>query len=186
MIVAERDHFTTEELLLLAEEIGFSHAAELEPAKLRFRPEVREMCSADRCHNYGRSWSCPPALGSLEHIAERAGGFGRGILVQSSVKTQGEFDLDTIRDAFAAHTKRFDTLVRQIRRLHPGCLPMGSGGCRRCRVCTYPDRPCRHPDRLYPSMEAYGLLVSEVCLACGLQYNYGPQTMTYTACILVD
>ena len=34
------------------------------------------------------------------------------------------------------------------------------------------------------SMEAYGLLVSNVCRSSGLEYYYGPLTLTYSACIL--
>ena len=34
------------------------------------------------------------------------------------------------------------------------------------------------------SMEAYGLLVGDVCLRSGLPYNHGPRTMTYTSCLL--
>ena len=82
--------------------------------------------------------------------------------------------------------KYFDNFVRQMRLIKGNCLPMGAGACTRCRKCTYPDRPCRHPDRLYPSMEAYGLWVSDVCTRSGLGYNYGPQTITYTSCILYD
>ena len=36
------------------------------------------------------------------------------------------------------------------------------------------------------SMEAFGLLVSEVCTKNGLSYYYGPKTITFTACILTD
>ena len=42
---------TQQELLSLAEEVGFSHAGELNRAALEFLPQVREMCAADRCHN---------------------------------------------------------------------------------------------------------------------------------------
>ena len=34
------------------------------------------------------------------------------------------------------------------------------------------------------SMEAYGLLVSDVCRRSGLGYYYGTGTMTYTSCVL--
>ena len=84
------------------------------------------------------------------------------------------------------HRKSFDSLVRQLRVFFPDCLPMGAGACRACRRCTCPDRPCRHPDRMYPSMEAYGLLVSDVAVRSGLGYNYGENTMSFTSCILVD
>jgi hypothetical protein len=35
-------------------------------------------------------------------------------------------------------------------------------------------------------MEACGLWVSELCRRSGLDYNYGTNTITYTACILAD
>ena len=30
----------------------------------------------------------------------------------------------------------------------------------------------------------YGLFVSDVCVRSNLAYNYGPRTLTYTACVL--
>ena len=64
------------------------------------------------------------------------------------------------------------------------CLPLSAGACTVCRRCTCPDRPCRFPNKRMSSMEAYGLLVGDVCLRSGLSYNYGPRTMTYTSCLL--
>ena len=34
------------------------------------------------------------------------------------------------------------------------------------------------------SMEAFGLLVSEVCTACGMTYYYGKNTLAYEACFV--
>ncbi len=170
----------------LALEAGFTYAAPLAMDALVFRPEVRSMCAADRCRSYGKSWSCPPAAGTLEYAAEKAGRYSRGIIVQTVGDLKDDFDMEAIRSIADKHASCFDTLVRQVRMLRPDCLPMGAGTCRRCRRCTYPDRPCRHPDRLWPSMEAYGLLVSDVCTRSGLSYNYGSGTMSFTSCILID
>ena len=63
-------------------------------------------------------------------------------------------------------------------------LPLTAGTCTLCHTCTYPDRPCRHPKQRLSSMEAYGLFVSDVCVRSNLAYNYGPRTLTYTACVL--
>ena len=63
---------------------------------------------------------------------------------------------------------------------------VASGGCTVCPKCTCPDTPCRFPDLATPSMEAYGLVVSDVCRDSGLPYYYGPKTITYTACMLVN
>lgn len=186
MIINPTEELNISDYLQLAEEAGFTHAASLSMESLLFRQEVRDMCSADLCRSYGRSWSCPPAAGSLEAISSRAKGFCRGIIVQTTGTLADDFDIASIRSISEKHAACFETLVRQIRTISPGCLPMGAGACKRCRKCTYPDRPCRHPDKLWPSMEAYGLLVSDVCTRSGLGYNYGSGTMTFTSCILID
>ena len=172
-------------LKTLAAENGFSHWVEVSMTALVPRADVRDMCRADRCRSYGKSWSCPPACGSLDALRENLSLYSAGILVQSTARLADPLDPSALRAAEDAHKKRFDTLVRQARRLWPDCLPLGSGGCRRCHQCTYPSRPCRHPDKLYPSMEAAGLWVSDVCRRSGLEYNYGKGTMTYTSCILL-
>ena len=174
------------ELLALAEETGFEHSGALAMDALEFRPEVREMCSADKCRSYGRSWSCPPAVGSVERAAERAGAYRRGIIVQTEGTLTDSFDMDGTAALMKKHKKSFETLVRQIRFFYPDCLPMGAGTCRVCRSCTYPDRPCRHPEKMIASMEAYGLLVSDVAIKSGLKYNYGENTMCFTSCVLID
>lgn len=173
-------------LIALAKEAGFTHAAALAMDSLEFREEVRAMCSSDRCRNYGKSWSCPPATGSIAGVRERLSGYRSGIIVQTCGDISGSFDMAGTHEIMKRHKKNFDTLVRQVRTFYPDCLPMGAGACSRCRVCTYPDRPCRHPDRMYPSMEAYGLLVSDVAQRSGLGYNYGENTMSFTSCILTD
>ena len=175
-----------EALLSLARQAGFSQLTELDAAVLNPMPEVRDMCSSGRCRSYGKSWSCPPACGSIEYAARRISQYRRGLIVQTTGELEDEFDLQAIAAIEARHKKAFLNLARQARLLFPGCLPLSSGTCSLCRKCTYPGKPCRFPHRRFSSMEAYGLLVSDVCLQSGLQYYYGAKTMTYTACILID
>ena len=175
-----------DELITLAKEAGFTYSAPLAMDSLEFREEVRSMCSADRCKSYGKSWSCPPAVGSIERAKDRAEAYHRGIIVQTAGDLSDSFDMDGTAAIMQKHKKAFDTLVRQVRQFYPECLPMGAGTCRLCRACTYPDRPCRHPDKMVSSMEAYGLLVSDVAIRSGLKYNYGENTMCFTSCVLID
>ena len=64
--------YSVEDLKKLALEEGFTNAGQLNLKALVFMPEVRQMCSADKCHAYGRNWRCPPACGSLEESAALA------------------------------------------------------------------------------------------------------------------
>ena len=175
-----------EMLLSLARQAGFSQLAELDAAVLKPLTAVRDMCSADKCRSYGKSWSCPPACGSIEYAARQICLYRRGLIVQTTGELEDEFDLESIAAIEARHKKAFLNLARQARLLFPGCLPLSSGTCSLCRKCTYPDRPCRFPGKRLSSMEAFGLLVSDVCQKSGLPYYYGPKTITFTACILTD
>ncbi|HIS44557.1 MAG TPA: DUF2284 domain-containing protein [Candidatus Scatomorpha merdigallinarum] len=171
----------------LAIEIGFECASEFDAGELVFSQEVRAMCASGRCKRYGKCWSCPPACGSIEALERRARKFSRCVLVQTVAALDGDFDAEGIKAAEEAHKRRFDTLSRQARLVTRGeFLPMGAGSCTRCVQCTYPDKPCRHPDKLWPSMEAYGLLVSDACKSAGLEYYHGPGTITYSSCILIN
>lgn len=58
-----------EELKNIGNSIGFFKVEELNIDKIKLLPEVRQMCSTDKCHMYGRNWSCPPACGTLEECA---------------------------------------------------------------------------------------------------------------------
>jgi predicted metal-binding protein len=111
-------------------------------------------------------------------------GYSGGVIVQTTTDLEDEFDIETMGRAQETHKNRFLTLARQARLIYPDCLPLTAGSCTICRTCTYPDKPCRFPGRMLSSMEAYGLLVSNVCRSSGLEYYYGPLTLTYSACIL--
>ncbi|MDR3209944.1 MAG: DUF2284 domain-containing protein [Oscillospiraceae bacterium] len=173
-------------LAALALESGFSHAAPLDASTLRFLPEVRDMCAADKCNKFNRSWSCPPACGTLEEMRARAEKYTRGILVQTVAQLEDGFDFEGMADAAKRHGESFDRLVETLSAQYPGMFPMSAGGCSRCAVCTYPDAPCRFPERLVSSMEACGLLVSQVCTDNGAKYNHGKDTLAYTACFLLE
>lgn len=173
------------QLIQEAIDTGFSQAGELNVSALVFMPEVREMCAADKCHAYGRSWVCPPACGSIEEVSARASQYSRGILVQTIGRMEDDFDYETIVETQKKHAVNFRKLIVRLRERYDDLLPMTAGGCDLCRTCTYPDAPCRHPEEAMTSMEAYGLFVSRVCEASGIPYNNGPQTITYTSCYLL-
>lgn len=177
---------TDQELLDLAARCGFDHAGPLNVAAMEFNPAVRDMCAADRCRSYGRCWTCPPGCGTLEEVSARAAAYRRGVLLQSTGEMEDDFDVEAMMDTERLQKERFRAFVDRVREEYPNCLPMSSGSCSVCPACTYPDAPCRFPHLAIPSMEAYGLVVSQVCQDSGLPYYYGPRTITYTACVLVD
>ena len=144
------------------------------------------MCATNTCGKYGSNWACPPGCGELDECRAKVAPYKWGIIVQTSGQLEDSFDIETMMEAAESHKKRFSQAVDLMRGYDPDCLPMGAGGCNLCRKCTYPDEPCRFPDKAFTSMEAYGLFVAAECKKAGLEYNYGPNTLTYSSCILFN
>ncbi len=170
----------------IAKTCGFEITEPLDPASLRFRQDIRAMCTSELCPTgYGRSWSCPPAVPLVEEFSERAKHYAQGILVQTVGEMEDEFDYESIQNTSLRHAEAFIQLADRLAEETAGrVLPLGAGACSRCENCTYPHNPCRHPDNMLISMEASGLFVTQVCEDNSVNYNHGKNTITYTSCCL--
>lgn len=177
---------TFEQLEQIAKEYGFEASAPLNIATIVPKQEVRNMCEGNACGQYAKRWSCPPGCGSLEECAHRLRDYSKGILVQTISEIEDSFDAEGIKKAETCHKNRMLDMYAAICKLAPNPLALGAGCCTRCKTCTYPYVPCRFPDEMIVSMEAYGILVLEVCKANGLPYYYGPERIAYTGCFLLE
>jgi len=181
----ESDVCTREEALKLAKDTGFSHVGLSEKSTWKCMKEVRDMCAADKCNAYGNSWTCPPACGTIEECQARMMEYDWGVLVQTTQTLEDSMDYEGMMEGEATQKERFSEFLERMRSAGADVLPLSSGGCRICKKCTYPDAPCRFPGRSLSSMEAYGLLVSQVCKDNQMGYYYGKDTVTYTGLMLV-
>jgi uncharacterized 2Fe-2S/4Fe-4S cluster protein (DUF4445 family)/predicted metal-binding protein len=187
----EPDYRDVAAILGLARDLGFDEVAALdlgEAGEARLVPAqwVRDTCADGTCQQYGRNWMCPPACPALDVLARRFGGYRRGVVVQSVGQMEDPFDIDAIAETQRRQKRQFTRLVAGLQSAHPRQWPLGVGTCELCAACTYPDEPCRLPGLAHTSMEAAGLVVSEVCELAGIPYHHGPCTITYTSCILLD
>jgi len=173
------------ELAEAAKACGFTHSAWLDVSTLEFLQEIRDMCNPKQCKNYNTSWSCPPACASLEEMRDQVKNYTGGILVQTVGELEDSLDWDGVMAAGARHKENFGRMRKELSKKHPSLLAMGAGECRLCEACTYPDDPCRFPEKMEVSMEACGLYVSKVCADNGLAYNYGSDKIAFTSCFLI-
>jgi predicted metal-binding protein len=180
---AQNMGFREEKWLVTARKSGFQETAYLNVDTLKPMEMVRKACAADQCRAYGKNWTCPPYCGTLEECADKISGYRQGILLQTVGKLEKTIDTRGYRRAEQRHLEQFHSLCRQLRKEYPHALCLGSGGCRICGKCAWPE-PCRFPEKACSSMEGYGLFVTQVCRDNGAQYHHGERTVTYTACIL--
>ena len=175
-----------DKLFKLAEECGFNSYGKLDVSTLEFLPEVRDMCTVNTCGMYNKSWACPPACGTLEEMRERVKKYTRGIIVQTVGQLEDSLDWEGIQETVEKQSVNFQKMLKTLKEEYPNLMSMGAGTCTYCKNCTYPDEPCRFPDKLVSSMEACGLVVSDVCTANGVPYNHGKDTICYTGCFLLE
>ena len=174
-----------EELIAQGKRVGFTHVAPLKTSTMQLRPEVRQMCESNTCGKYGANWSCPPGCGSLEECQRRIDSYTEGILVQTVGQLEDEMDGEGMIETEKRHKEGFLRFFEELRQQYDEVLAIGAGCCTQCAQCTYPNMPCRFPERRVSSMEAYGMLVLQVCKDNGLPYYYGPCTIAYTSCFLL-
>ena len=175
-----------EKLKEKGKECGFTVVETLNCHTIEVRPEVRDMCKSGSCHVYGKRWSCPPACGTLDECKEEISRYSKGILVQTVGKIEDSMDGEGMMRAEAEHKDHFLEFEKYLRKKWPNMLSLSAGSCTKCKECTYPDEPCRFPGAAFSSMEAYGLLVTQVCQANKVKYYYGPCTIAYTSCYLLE
>ena len=172
-------------LAATAKKNGFTHYAYLDVSTLEFMQEIRDMCNPRQCKNYDKSWSCPPACASLEEMREYVKNYKNGILVQTVGELEDSLDWDGIMETGTQHKDNFRRMREELCEEYPKLLALGAGECRLCEECTYPESPCRFPDKMEVSMEACGLFVSKVCTDNDLGYNYGSEKIAFTSCFLI-
>ena len=165
---------------------GFSQVARLDVSTMEVRPEVRDMCASGSCAKYGKNWACPPACGTLADCQKRISGYRWGLLVQTIGDLEDEYDGEGLMAAQERHKETFASLLPRLREAYPNLLPLGAGCCQVCKECSYPKNPCRFPEKAISSVEAYGILVMDLCKANGLAYYYGPEHIAYTSCYLLE
>jgi Predicted metal-binding protein len=168
-----------------AKAFGFSHVGELRCETIELLPDVRSMCASGKCAIYDKNWACPPACGTLAECGERINQFKSGIIVQTTGELEDALDGETMMETEAQHKETFLKFRAVLGEAYPELLALGAGACQQCKVCSYPDSPCRFPQKAISSMEAYGMLVTQVCQDNDIPYYYGDLTITYTSCYLL-
>ncbi len=155
----------------------------IEADKIPFRDKVRYICETE-CPQYGRSWSCPPAVGTVRECRERCARFNSGFLFTTLAEVNDMENMEEMLDTRMEHEK----ITEQVRRLFmEQCgkvLTLSTESCALCKTCTYPDAPCRHPERMLPCVESYGILVTELAEECGISFMNGAGVVTWFSLIL--
>lgn len=170
----------SQNLMNAALHAGATHSAIVCTGDVVFSESLRDMCAMNTCGHYNACWTCPPAVGPVADWRAKVERRDFGVVVQTVYQLEDSFDFEGMQKAGALHKENYLRALEALREFDlPDLLALNAGSCSLCERCTYPDAPCRMPERAIVSLEACGIDVNNTLVACGLQYNNGRATVSY-------
>ena len=191
-------------LINLIKSSGFENIGEIDLKKVEYHADLRDMCEMNTCGRYGKTWNCPPVIGSYEKLSSQCKSFSAGLLFSFVSEIEDSFDFEGMSEAGSelcrklckvnigmqdiADTQNNDSKQKinneQVDEKIVAYQLYGSGACFSCEKCTYPDEPCRYPEMCFIPIEAAGIYVTQLAKDSGLKYNNGVNTVTFFGMLL--
>ena len=169
-------------------DLGAYKASVIDADKIVTDRAFRDMCASNACGMYGKCYMCPPDVGEIDELMAELKSYSFALVYQTVTSLEDSFDFEGMSDA-QKNTVKIALALRELfsksdisRVLH-----LGAGGCGVCEVCSKRiGEDCRFPELALPSLEAYGVNVSELAKSAGMRYINGQNTVTSFGCVLFN
>ena len=150
-----------------------------DPRELEFSSRIRWICEHE-CPMYGKSWACPPGVGSVDTCRQVCMAYDHCLLISSIVEVRDIADMDETLATRPDH----EALTEQVRELMKaqGIDPfiLSTEACTVCDRCAILDgQPCRFPEKMHPCVESHGINVVDVLERRGLDFQFGANVVTW-------
>ncbi|MDD6189528.1 MAG: DUF2284 domain-containing protein [Clostridiales bacterium] len=167
-----------------AKNLGFADAVIVSTNLIACDEDIRALCVPDKCGNYGSGWICPPGCGSIEACRDVVAGYKSAIILQSVRENVDMSSGEEMLKITKEHNAMAMKLFKKIREEQGNAYLLTTGGCDLCEKCTFPDEPCRIPDKSRGSLSAFGINVSKLCEKAGMEFSFTPGILRMMACVL--
>ena len=156
----------------------------IDPKKLEFSPRIRWICE-NECPMYGKTWACPPGVGTVAQCEEKCGGYTECLMISTITEVA---DITNIYETLATRPDH-EAVTDQVSELlkAEGVTPyiLSTEACAICERCAYLDgQPCRYPDKMHPCVESHGINILPVIDELGLTFQYGENVVTWFSLLL--
>ena len=150
-----------------------------DPRELEFSSRIRWICEHE-CPMYGKSWACPPGVGSVDTCRQVCMAYDHCLLISSIVEVRDIADMDETLATRPDH----EALTEQVRELmkQQGVDPfiLSTEACTVCDRCAILDgQPCRFPEKMHPCVESHGINLIPAMEARGLDFQFGENVVTW-------
>ena len=156
----------------------------IDPKTLDINQRVRYICQAE-CPMYGKSWACPPAVGSVEDCKAKCFAYDDCLMISTLTEVS---DIANLEECLATRCDH-ETITNQIadKMRAQGVEPyiLSTEACAECERCAYLDgQPCRFPERMHPCVESHGINVVPSMEEIGIPFISGENVVTWVSLLL--
>ncbi|MCQ2420252.1 MAG: DUF2284 domain-containing protein, partial [Clostridia bacterium] len=144
----------------------------IDPRELVFTERVRRICEQE-CPMYGKTWACPPAVGSVEECRERCMSYPYALVFTTLTEVSDIANLEETLSTRAPHEKITHEVVEMMRTMSSDVMALSTEACAICEHCAYPDGPCRHREKMFPCVESHGILATDIAEKYGIDFFDG-------------
>ena len=151
----------------------------IKPEDLEFSDRVRWICQQE-CPMYGKTWACPPGVGTVAQCKEKCLGYGECLVIGTVTETEDIGNMAqtlSTRQEHEAITSQVQQLLR-AQDVEPYILSTeASAICGRCAILD--GEPCRKPAGLHPCVASHGINLIPTLEENGLPFQYGDNIVTW-------
>ena len=156
----------------------------VDPKALEFSDRVRWICQHE-CAMYGKSWACPPGVGTVEECKKKCLGYEKALLISTLTEVSDIGDLDATLATRRDHEDITDQVGDILRENGVQPYILSTEACAICGRCAILDgKPCRHPEKMHPCVESQGINIIPTLEENGLEFQYGQNTVTWVSLLL--
>ncbi len=152
-------------------------------SELNFYPNVRTICKSE-CPQYGKSWSCPPGVGTLEECKARCTKYKNAFIFSTISEVSDISNMDEVLSTLTEHIQIVNEIKNNAFSKEEDILILTAESCAICDQCSYPDEPCTHSEKMYPCIESHTIIVTEICENHNLSFFNGYNIVTWFCLIL--
>ena len=151
----------------------------IDPAKLEFSDRIRFICQQE-CPMYGKTWACPPAVGTVADCGEKCRSYNGCLLISTIAEVSDIADISQTLATRPAHEEITNQVGELLREKGVDPYILSTEACTLCERCAYLDgQPCRYPEKMHPCVESHGINILPLLEELGLQFQYGENVVTW-------
>lgn len=156
----------------------------IDPSELEFSDRVRWICEHE-CDRYGKSWACPPAVGTVAECRSRCLSYSKGLVISTITEVADIADMEATLATRAEHEEITDQVAEMMRGLGTEPYVLSTESCAICQNCAISEgKPCRFPEKMHPCVESQGINIIPVLEKNGISFQYGQNIVTWISLLL--